>query len=58
MLSNTPRADSFGSWVSQKRAGFRHPEGAAVRATHLKVKSVPMSSIDSSSALDFGKESR
>lgn len=36
----------------------RHPQGAAVRATHLNVKSVPMSSIDSNSAFDLGKESR
>lgn len=53
-------ASSSGAWVPRSEKGFRLPlpQEAAVRATHLNVKRVPMSSIDSNSAFDLGKESR
>lgn len=49
-----------GAWVARSKKSFWAllGWGWGVRATHLNVKSVPMSSIDSSSALDLGKESR
>lgn len=40
------------------RDGSFTPRGTAASAPHLNVKRVPMSSMDSSSALDLGKESR
>ena len=43
---------------SEKDFGLPPSQRVAVRATHLNVKRVPMSSIESSSAFDLGKESR
>lgn len=44
--------------LPESRRALGTPRGQPWGATHLKVKRVPMSSIDSSSALDLGKESR
>ena len=53
-------SSSSGFWFprSEKDFGLPLSQGVAARATHLNVKSVPMSSIESSSAFDLGKESR
>lgn len=53
-------SSSPGFWFPSSEKDFWLPlsQCVAVRATHLNVKRVPMSSIESSSAFDLGKESR